>query len=249
MGRASALLSRRTAAFAVLAGALVAYYAAVASAGDIPTWWDIALGAFVLIPGVFALVYLVLPLRRARGLLLLGVAFLVLTAVLETADLEEAASFAKLAAMTTLGFWFLGFFETVGWVVLVAAIIPLVDAASVWRGPTREIVTDRPEVFGVLSFGFPLPGGDGLKLGAPDLLFFAVFLAAAVRFGLRPGWTWLAMSLSFGATMALAVWLDPFGLGGVPALPLLSLAFLAANADLLWRALRPRPASVEEKPS
>ena len=44
--------------------------------------------------------------------------------------------------------------------------------------------------------------------------------------------------------MALAVWVDPFGLGGLPALPLLSLAFLAANADLLWRELRSHPARV-----
>ena len=43
------------------------------------------------------------------------------------------------------------------------------------------------------------------------------------------------MTASFGATIALAVWLD---LGGLPALPLLSLAFLVANADLLWREVR-----------
>jgi hypothetical protein len=40
------------------------------------------------------------------------------------------------------------------------------------------------------------------------------------------------MTLSFGATLALAVWRD---LDGLPALPLLSLGFLLANADLLWR--------------
>ena len=43
------------------------------------------------------------------------------------------------------------------------------------------------------------------------------------------------MTASFGATIAFAVWLD---LGGLPALPLLSLAFLLANADLLWREVR-----------
>ena len=43
------------------------------------------------------------------------------------------------------------------------------------------------------------------------------------------------MTASFGATIAVAVWLD---LGGLPALPLLSLAFLLANGDLLWRQLR-----------
>jgi len=47
--------------------------------------------------------------------------------------------------------------------------------------------------------------------------------------------TWLLMTASFGVTIVLAVWLD---LGGLPALPLLSLAFLAANGDLLWRRVR-----------
>jgi hypothetical protein len=47
------------------------------------------------------------------------------------------------------------------------------------------------------------------------------------------------MTLSFGATLALTVWFD---IGGLPALPLLSLGFLAPNADLLWRKLRgPNP--------
>ena len=43
------------------------------------------------------------------------------------------------------------------------------------------------------------------------------------------------MTASFGATIVLAVWRD---LGGLPALPLLSLAFFLANGDLLWRQFR-----------
>jgi hypothetical protein len=35
--------------------------------------------------------------------------------------------------------------------------------------------------------------------------------------------------------MALATYFD---VGGLPALPLLSLGFLLPNADLLWRAVR-----------
>jgi len=47
------------------------------------------------------------------------------------------------------------------------------------------------------------------------------------------------MTLSFGATMALAVYFDVTGL---PALPLLSLGFLLPNADLLWEEFpRRRP--------
>jgi hypothetical protein len=140
--------------------------------------------------------------------------------------------------MTLVGFCFLTFFESVLWVALVAAAIPLVDALSVWRGPTRHIVDERPEVFTTLSFAFRIPGErPTANLGLPDLLFFALFLAASVRFRLRPGWTWVAMTASFGLTIILTVAFDVIGL---PALPLLSLAFLAVNADLLWGAIKRR---------
>jgi hypothetical protein len=75
------------------------------------------------------------------------------------------------------------------------------------------------------------------KLGLPDLLFFALFLAAADRFRLRRGVTWVAMALSFGVTLAATYW---FGVDGLPALPLLAFGFLIPNADLLWRAFRRR---------
>ena len=140
--------------------------------------------------------------------------------------------------MTFAAFWFLSYFDSLGWIVLVAAIIPWVDAWSVWRGPTHVIVTQKKEVFSNLSFAFPTPGEHtSANLGLPDLLFFALFLAATVRYQLRTRWTWLAMAASFGITLALSVWLD---LGGLPALPGLSIAFVLVNADLIWHRLRPR---------
>ncbi len=236
MGRAPAVLGRRGSAFAGLAAVLAAYYASSESLWNASTWWDVALLAFVLIPGVFALVYLVLPLLRARGLLLLALSLIALTVILTEAELDTLANFGKLGAATTLAFWFIDFFESVGWIVTVAGIVPWVDAWSVWRGPTHVIVSNRPQIFTTFSFAFPLPGEHGsANLGLPDLLFFALYLAAACRFGLRVGWTWLAMTLSFGATMAIAVGLD---LGGLPALPGLSIAFFGVNADLIWRYLR-----------
>ena len=186
---------------------------------------------------VFLLVGLALPLWNARGLLPVGAACAVLAFVCDRAGLEVLANFSKLAAMTLLAWWFLTFFEDVSWVVLVALIIPWVDAYSVWRGPTKHIVDERPEVFSALSIAFPVPGGGSANLGLPDVLFYALFLAAAVRWHLRIALTWLCLTLSFGATMALAIWAD---VGGLPALPLLSLGFLAPNADLLWRHIRAR---------
>ena len=346
MGRASAVLTRRTAAVALVA-AVAAYFALAMRLPDIPgLWWDVAFMAFVLSPAVFALVWLALPYRRSRGLAAIGLACLVLAAGAQVADLVVVADFAKLAAMTAIGFWFLTYFEKLSWVVIVALVVPLVDTISVARGPTNYIVREQPEIFETLSFGFSLPGqrtvivrweeprasgvesfdvyrtradgherrlnddplpddargfadgaetahedivyvvsagyggnsaaaatvapavGDGqvaarrypqptrrspqnvhadsepstFDLGLPDFLFFAVFLAAAARWDLRVFATWAAMVLSLGATMALALWLDPFGLGGLPALPGIALAFLLPNADLLARSLRRRGA-------
>jgi hypothetical protein len=232
--RAPAVL--RALALATLAALLAVYYAASATLWHASTWWDVAFLAFALVPAVFALVLLVLPLWRARGLLPVGLALVVLAVLLQLGGLDGGANFAKLAAVTALAFWFLGYFESANWVVIVALIVPFVDAYSVWKGPTRHIVSHQRHLFTTLSFAFPIPGEhSSANLGLPDLLFFGVFLAAAARFGLRRRLTWLCMTLSFGATMALAVWFD---LSGLPALPLLSLGFLAPNADLLWRRLQ-----------
>jgi hypothetical protein len=235
VGRASALLtSPRTPAFAALAGWLGVYYAAHESLVDLSLWWEVVFLGLCLMPAVFALIWLALPYRNASGLFWFAAAFLALTVVLEAVGLEAFANFAKLGLMTTFGFWFLGFFESVLWVAVVALVIPVVDSFSVWRGPTRHIVEEEPQIFDVFSFAFPFTGeASSANLGLPDLLFFALFLAAAARWRLRVGWTWIALTASIGLTMALAVAWD---VSGLPALPGLAFAFLIPNGDLLWAA-------------
>lgn len=237
MGGAAAVLGRRrAAAIALLAAAVAGYTAAAGSLWHATVWWDVAFFGLVLIPATLALVWLVLPLQGARGLLLLGLALAVLAGTLYLAHLDVAFNFAKLAALVALGFWFLGWFEDVSWVVLVAFVIPWVDVVSVWRGPTQYVVNEQPGFFDRISVAFREPGADrSANLGPPDILFFALFLAAARRFGLRTGWTWLCMTGGLGATIALAVWGD---VSGLPALPAVCLGFLVPNADLLWRRLR-----------
>jgi hypothetical protein len=228
VGRAAALL--------VVGTALALYYAFHDRLWDASTGWDIAFLALVLIPACFALVWLVLPLRDAPGLLPAGLAFGVLALLFHLAGWSTPENFSKLFGVTAVGFWFLRYFETLNWVVLVALIIPWVDAYSVWRGPTKVIVDEHRSVFTNFSFAFAIPGEtSAANLGLPDLLFFALFLAASVQWQLRPRLTWLLLTLSFGATLALAVWSN---VGGLPALPLLALAFLLANGDLIWTRLR-----------
>jgi len=236
VGRASALLTWRSAAFVALAAVLGAYYGVNESLTNFSLWWEVAILAFLVIPAVFGLVYLALPIWRAPYLLLAGLAVGVLAAGLEITDFEVLANFAKLAAVTLLAFYFLSYFETAAWVMTVALIIPWVDAYSVWRGPTKHIITHQRDLFTTFSFAFPVPGEQNTaQLGLPDLLFFALFLAATARWGLRTRLTWVAMALSFGGTMALSVYFD---LNGLPALPLLAFGFLAPNSDLLWRKVR-----------
>jgi hypothetical protein len=238
--------TRRAGAFALLAILLGAYYAFVAHLTDLSTRWELTFLALCLMPAVFGLVWFALPYRRHGRLFVAATVFLALAVIFEIADLGALANFAKLGLMTSLGFWFLTYFESVLWVALVALVIPIVDSVSVWRGPTRHIVEEQPQIFDVFSFAFPSPGGEtSANLGLPDLLFFALFLAAAVRWNLRAGWTWVALTLSLGATMLLAV---EWGVAGLPALPGLAFAFLIPNADLLWREFQrwrrePRPSS------
>ncbi len=229
---------RATSVLAIL-GALTAWYAAVGAVPDFPLWADVAVTALVLIPATFALVWLALPWYTARWAFAAGAASAVAAFALDRIGLDAPANFGKLAAATLLAWWFLSYFERLSWVVIVAAIIPLVDSISVWRGPTRHIVEERPEVFGALSYAFPVPDEGSFQLGLPDLLFFALFLGAAARWALRVPLTWVALVASFGVTMTLAIYVDPLEIGGLPALPLLSVGFLVANADVLWRRLRP----------
>jgi hypothetical protein len=245
VGGAAAVLTllgrQRLVALGVLATALAVYFGVHESLPNVTKWWDVAILALLVMPGVLGLVWLLLPLWDAPFAPFAGLAFVPLAFAFELLDLDSLASFAKLGAATFLAWWFLSLFESLSWVVIVACVIPWVDAYSVFRGPTNTIVSDKPGVFDALSFGFPFPGQDGLaRLGIPDLVFFALFLAATARWELRTALTWVAMVASFGLTIVLAVAWDPADLGGLPALPLLSLAFLLVNADLLWRRLRAR---------
>ena len=201
---------------------------------------DVTFLVAVLFPATFAVIWLLLPLRTSRGLLLVGLSLLVLAVLLRLAELDVLFNFAKLFALIALGFWFLSYFETVAWAALIAVLIPWVDAVSVWRGPTEYVISEQPGVLEDVSLAFRIPGEElsaSATLGPPDVLFFALFLAAADRFGLRVAWTWVAMTALLGGTLVLTATTD---VAGLPALPAVAFGFLIANGDLIWRALRSR---------
>ena len=235
----------RAAALLALLANLVVYDVAAPRLPAVSLWWGVAILALAVIPATFALVWLALPARTSRWLPAAALVAVALSVTFELVDRELAANYAKLAAATAVAWLFLRFFEDVSWIVLVAILIIPVDVISVARGPTKTIIEDHESVFDALSIGFPVPGeATAAQLGLPDVLFFALFLGAAARFGLRTGATWVLCTASFGLTLVLAIETDASGL---PALPLLSAAFILANADLLWQRVRARLAGRARK--
>jgi hypothetical protein len=231
----------RVAAFVVLAVAVVTWYLVAPHLSPVGLWPAVAIVAAAVLPATLGLVLLALPLWSHRWMLAAAALFVVIAFLTWKTDWHLASNFAKLAAYTCAGWAFLQLFEALSWVVLVATIIPFVDAVSVFlpKGPTHQIVSHHPHVYSAVAVAFPAPGGGAAYLGPPDILFFALFLAATLRWRLRPGWTWLAMTAMYGLTLVLANAVD---VDGLPALPFVSAGFLLANGDLLWRRLRPRQA-------
>jgi len=227
--------------FGALAAAVLAWFLAAPHLPGLSLWWDIVLVSFVVMPATLLLVLWALPLWNRRWLPV-GAGVLALAAFgFAEAGWGLPENFAKLFAAVFAGWAFLILFERLSWVVIVACVIPLVDAVSVWRGPTHSITTHHFHVYLDVAIAFLVPAGRAAYLGPPDVLFYALFLAATVRWGLRVGWTWIATTFMYGITIVIANAID---VGGLPALPFLSFGFLVANADLLWVQLRrPTPAS------
>jgi hypothetical protein len=233
----ASVLSRRVAAFFALLAAVVTWDAVAPHLDAVGVWPTVAIIAAGVLPATMGLVWLALPLWSHRRPVAIGLVVFTIAAVVSwEAGWHLGSNFAKLAAYTCGGWVFLWFFEELGWVLIVALIIPFVDAISVAAGPTKDIVNHHAQVYSAVAVAFVAPGGLAAGLGPPDVLFFALFLAATVRWTLRPGWTWLAMTGMYSLTLVVANAAD---VNGLPALPFLSFGFLLANGDLLWRRLRP----------
>jgi hypothetical protein len=239
------LTGRRAAALAALLVALVAYGAGARHLLGLPSGLDAAFHALVVFPAFAAAIWLALPLARTgtKTLLVLAVAAGILALGLTLLDVGSVANVAKLACYALFGFWFLTLFEELWWLALVAVLVPWVDIWSVAAGPTEYVVEERPGIFENVAIAFPSPGETAtVNLGPPDVVFFALFLAAADRYRLRVAATWIGMTACLAVTLAL-VW-SWESVSGLPALPAVCLGFLLPNADLLWhdvRNVRARP--------
>ncbi len=229
----------RAISLAVLLVALVAYGAGARHLPGLPSGLDAAFHALIVFPAFAAAIWLALPLSRrdTKSLIVLALAAGVLAVGLTLLDVGSVANVAKLACYALFGFWFLTLFEELWWITLVAVLVPWVDIWSVAAGPTEYVVEERPGIFENVAIAFPSPGETAtVNLGPPDVVFFALFLAAADRFRLRVAATWIGMTACLAITLAL-VW-SWESVSGLPALPAVCLGFLLPNADLLWRDVR-----------
>jgi hypothetical protein len=241
VGRAAAVLaSRRVAAFVVAAAVVVTWFIVAPHLARLDLWPTILLVAILVLPGTMLLALIALPLWRERWLFPAAVVLALIAFGCAQAGWGLAGNFAKLWAAIFAGWAFIRLFEELSWVLLVAVVIPLVDIISVYRGPTKAITEHHFHIYTSVAIAFLAPGDAAAYLGPPDVLFFALFLAAADRWGLRVVWTWVSMTSMYGLTMIVAT---AAHVGGLPALPFLSVGFVAPNADLLWRSIRARRSS------
>ena len=238
-GAAPVLSVGRALTLAGLLAALVTYCASAHRLPGLPGGLDVAFLGIVVLPSFALAIWLALPLARSAIRTLLGAAALtgIMALGLTALGAESGGNVAKLATYGLLGFAFVALFEELWWIALVAVLVPWVDIWSVAAGPTKYVIDQQPGFFERISIALPSPGEASiLNIGPPDILFFALFLAASERFGLRVGWTWMGMTTLLATTLALVwAWDD---VAGLPALPAICLGFLLPNADLLLRHLR-----------
>jgi hypothetical protein len=232
-------LRGRASAFVALGAAVGTWFVVAPHVGEVSTWDAVAIVAAAVMPATLGLVFVLLRLWSRRWTVAAAVVLALVAFGCSEAGWALAANFAKLWAAVFAGWAFLRIFEELAWVVIVAVIIPVVDAISVWTpgGPTHRIIAHHFSVYTDVSVAFLAPHGGAAYLGPPDILFYALFLAAAARWRLRPGWTWIATTGMYSLTLVID---EAANLNGLPALPFLSAGFLLANGDLLWTRLRRR---------
>jgi hypothetical protein len=239
VGGAASLLTRvRLVEIATLLTTLAVFGAVAEELPRFSEGGSVTVAAVFILPAFMATIWLALPVVRARANWLLAAAAVSAVAwvVLYFAGSGVLSNLAKLTCFILFGFWFLSLFEFLWWLALVAVLVPWIDIWSVSSGPTDYVTEEQPALFDSVSVELRIPGeSETANIGPPDFVFFALFLAATLRFRLRTAATWICMTGFLSLTLVL-VWV--FDSSGLPALPAVCFGFLLPNADLIWRNAR-----------
>lgn len=158
--------------------------------------------------------------------------------------LTPVESIAKIVFGVCLGLWISLMLTAISQVLLISLLIIVVDFYSVYFGPTKMLVESDTRAIEYLTISLPVFAVSAIsRLGTSDIIFFSLFIGTTLIYGLRRKLTAIALALSLVATMLAGVILDY----GVPALPLLSLFFLLANGDLLYRRFLDEPDEIRKR--
>jgi hypothetical protein len=183
-----------------------------------------------------------LPLRTiGHRLLVVAAAGAALGGLFTALGWVALADPAKVLLAAALGFWLAEQITSPAIVAGIAVLAAVADIVSVAVGPTKALLEHAPGAVGYFTLAFAWPGRDPANvytaLGVSDIIFFCLYLCAARRFHLRTAATVVGMVLSVVVSVVIGL-----RVSAVPALPLLGVAFVGVNADLLWRPWR-RPRS------
>jgi hypothetical protein len=204
--------------------------------------------AFVALPLATGIVVALAVAFHADRRALVGVAAIGWTlAVAGTlTHLQTMAGLGKILGAGAFGLLFVGLLEKAWHVAAVAVLVIGVDIYSVFAGPTKQLLESGGSA--VSTFTVPITG-PGLYaaagLGVVDFLFLGLFSGAALDWRLRPRLTIPLCMLSFSVTLAVAVHEHR----SVPALPLLSLAFLLPNVGRFRPSGHDRPWELRTRPA
>jgi hypothetical protein len=231
---------------AIAGGALLLVYGLLApQLPRLSFWGGMAVTLVVNCLLLALLLYGLAPLHD-QGLRALAVAGVGLAGALGFgfAGLIVPASLFKTVAAASLGFWLVGSVTSATLVVGIAALAAVVDIASVAVGPTKALLENAPSAVGALTVAMLWPGyasdAGYTALGVSDVIFMALYAGAAAKFRLRVRATVLACAAAIAVTVIAAVWFS-----ALPVLPLLGVAFVGVNADLLFWRKRPSPPAAQ----
>lgn len=188
-----------------------------------------SLGIIVTCAFSSSLAFLILLRHKLIPLALASLGLVIVAIIFENGTLE---GLSKLVFATSAGLWISLLLTSIAQIVLISGLIIVVDFYSVFLGPTKKIVESGTAWVDYLTINMPVFGAPALsQLGVSDIIFFGLFAGVSISYTLRRTATAFAMTVSLIATMTIGVSLGI----GVPALPLLAIFFLLANADVMLR--------------
>ncbi len=143
---------------------------------------------------------------------------------------------AKIVAGCALGTLIVRGVERAWWIVPAGLVASATDLWSVFapQGVTRGVIEKHPDTIPMIAVAIPVVGtpyGGALLVGTADMLFLALFLAAARIYCLAPVRTAIMLTCALPATFVISI--ELMNGHAVPAVPVLTLMMLLSIGPAL----------------